>query len=117
MSPVDPSLRATIEASYEDRSRLSAPESRAAVEKAMALLDGGHLRVAERGPEGEWVTHAWVKQAILLYFGLRGMEKTNAGPIEFCDKIPLKKGLEEAGVRVVPGGIVRYGAFLEKGAI
>src|SRR5688572_29571386 len=116
MSPVDP-LRAIIEAAYEDRSRLADPQTRAAVEKTIALLDRGEIRVAERRPEGEWVTHAWVKQAILLYFAVRGMETTSAGPIEFYDKIPLKKGLDKAGVRVVPGGIVRYGAFVESGAI
>jgi 2,3,4,5-tetrahydropyridine-2-carboxylate N-succinyltransferase len=117
MSPVDPTLRATIEAAYEDRSRLAEPQTRAAVEKAISLLDQGEIRVAERRPEGEWVTQAWVKEAILLYFAIRGMDTTSAGPIEFHDKIPLKKGLDKAGVRVVPGGIVRYGAFLESGAI
>jgi 2,3,4,5-tetrahydropyridine-2,6-dicarboxylate N-succinyltransferase len=117
MSPVDPTLRATIEAAYEDRARLADPPTRAAVEKTISLLDRGEIRVAERRPEGEWVTHAWVKQAILLYFAVRGMDTTSAGPIEFHDKIPLKKGLDKAGVRVVPGGIVRYGAFLESGAI
>jgi 2,3,4,5-tetrahydropyridine-2,6-dicarboxylate N-succinyltransferase len=117
MSSADPSLRASIEATYEDRSRMSGAESRAAIEKVIALLDRGELRVAERRPEGEWLTHAWVKQAILLYFALRGMEKLEAAPFEFHDKIPLKKDLDQAGVRVVPGGVVRYGAFLEKGAI
>ena len=117
MSSADPSLRALIEATYEDRSRISAAESRAALEKTIALLDRGELRVAERRPEGEWVTHAWVKQAILLYFALRGMDKMVAAPFEFYDKIPLKKDLDQAGVRVVPGGVVRYGAFLERGAI
>jgi 2,3,4,5-tetrahydropyridine-2-carboxylate N-succinyltransferase len=117
MSSADPSLCASIEATYEDRSRMSDADSRATIEKVIALLDRGELRVAERRPEGEWVTHAWVKQAILLYFALRGMEKLSVGPYEFHDKIPLKKDLDRAGVRVVPGGVVRYGAFLEKGAI
>jgi 2,3,4,5-tetrahydropyridine-2-carboxylate N-succinyltransferase len=117
MSSIDPSLRAVIEATYDDRSRMALPESRAAIEKTIAHLDSGELRVAERRPEGEWVTHAWVKQAILLYFALRGMEKVSIGPYEFHDKIPLKKDLDAAGVRVVPGGVVRYGSFLEKGAI
>ena len=77
------------------------------------------LRVASppSEPGGEWTTHAWVKQAILLYFALRGMETIEVGPFEFHDKIPLKKDLDEAGVRVVPPGVVRYGAFLEPGAI
>jgi 2,3,4,5-tetrahydropyridine-2-carboxylate N-succinyltransferase len=117
MSSIDPSLRTVIEATYDDRSRMALPESRAAIEKTIALLDRGELRVAERRPEGEWVTHAWVKQAILLYFALRGMEKLTLGPYEFHDKIPLKRDLDAAGVRVVPGGVVRYGSFLEKGAI
>jgi 2,3,4,5-tetrahydropyridine-2-carboxylate N-succinyltransferase len=63
------------------------------------------------------VTHAWIKQAILLYFALRKMEVIEAGPFEFHDKIPLKHGLDAAGVRVVPPGTVRYGAFLEPGVI
>jgi 2,3,4,5-tetrahydropyridine-2-carboxylate N-succinyltransferase len=58
-----------------------------------------------------------VKQAVLLYFALRKMEKVEVGPFEFHDKIPLKKRLDEQGVRVVPPGVVRYGAFLEPGAI
>jgi 2,3,4,5-tetrahydropyridine-2-carboxylate N-succinyltransferase len=117
MSSVDSALPGVIEAAYEDRARLSSPETRAAVEKTIALLDRGELRVAARRSDGEWETHAWVKQAILLYFALRGMEKMTAGPYEYYDKIPLKKDLEAAGIRVVPGGVVRYGSFLEKGAI
>jgi len=58
-----------------------------------------------------------VKQAILLYFGVAQLEATEAGPLSFYDKIPLKKGLEQAGVRVVPPGTVRYGAFIERGAV
>src|SRR5262249_9898699 len=59
----------------------------------------------------------WLKQAILLYFRLRGAETTTLGPFEFHDKIPLKKGFAAAGVRVVPHGICRYGAFLEPGVV
>jgi 2,3,4,5-tetrahydropyridine-2-carboxylate N-succinyltransferase len=117
MSSADPSLSAAIEAAYEDRTRMSASETKAAIEKTISLLDRGELRVAERTEKGEWVTHAWVKQAILLYFALRGMDKVTVGPYELHDKIPLKKDLDAAGVRVVPGGVVRYGSFLEKGAI
>jgi 2,3,4,5-tetrahydropyridine-2-carboxylate N-succinyltransferase len=58
-----------------------------------------------------------VKQAILLYFALRGMEAMTVGPFEFHDKIPLKKGLAAQNVRVVPPGVVRYGAFCEPGVI
>jgi 2,3,4,5-tetrahydropyridine-2-carboxylate N-succinyltransferase len=117
MSPVDPSLRTTIEAAFADRSLLADPAVRAAVEQTILYLDQGELRVAEQRPGGEWFTNAWVKEAILLYFAIQGMQRMEVGPFEFYDKIPLKKNLHEAGVRVVPPGVVRYGAFLEKGAI
>ena len=117
MAAVDPSLSAVIEAAFADRARLSEPETRAAIEAAVLHLDRGELRVAERGADGVWVTHAWVKQAILLFFAIRGMQRIEVGPFEFYDKIPLKKNLDAAGVRVVPPGVVRYGAFLEPTAI
>jgi 2,3,4,5-tetrahydropyridine-2-carboxylate N-succinyltransferase len=66
-------LRAKIEEAFADRTKLeSAPYARA-VEETLALLDRGELRVAERVGDA-WTTHAWVKQAILLYFALRKME-------------------------------------------
>ncbi len=117
MNTLDPHLRPTIEAAFNKRTLLSEPATKAAIQKTIELLDQGKLRVAERQPNGEWITHAWVKQAILLYFGIQGMQRIEVGPFEFYDKIPLKKNLDEAGVRVVPPGVVRYGAFLEKGAI
>jgi len=93
----------------------------------LELVDQGKLRVASRDEAstmgttppnpGTWEVHAWVKEAILLYFALRGMERMEVGPFEFHDKIPLKHGLDRAGVRVVPPGTVRYGAFLEASAI
>ncbi|HEU4410525.1 MAG TPA: 2,3,4,5-tetrahydropyridine-2,6-dicarboxylate N-succinyltransferase [Polyangiaceae bacterium] len=110
------SLRPLVEAAFEDRSLLAQAEHRAAVEAAMAGLDGGSLRVAEPGAEG-WRVHAWVKQAILLYFALRPAERLEAGPFEYFDKIPLKGGYGAAGVRAVPGAIVRYGAHVEAGAV
>jgi len=117
MSTPDSSLQSAIEAAFTDRSKLSDGATRAAIEETIARLDRGELRVAERSAEGEWLTNAWVKQAILLYFAIQGMQRIEIGPFEFYDKIPLKKNLHEAGVRVVPPGVVRYGAFLEKGAI
>ncbi len=99
------SLQAAVEARDPD-----------AIREAVARLDRGELRVAEK-VDGEWVVHAWVKQAILGFFGVAQMQVHEVGPFEFHDKIPLKKGLAAAGVRVVPPGTVRYGAFLEKGAI
>lgn len=87
-----------------------------AVEAVIAALDAGELRVAEKAG-GEWQVNAWIKEAILLYFRQRQMEPSEAGPLHFYDKIPVKSHLAEAGVRVVPPGTVRYGAFIERGAI
>jgi 2,3,4,5-tetrahydropyridine-2-carboxylate N-succinyltransferase len=110
-------LRPLVEAAYQDRALLQDPAHRDAVLSTVALLDQGAVRVAFRDASGIWQTHAWVKEAILLYFAVRGMERIEVGPFEFHDKIPLKHGLDKAGVRVVPPGVVRYGAFLEAGAI
>jgi 2,3,4,5-tetrahydropyridine-2,6-dicarboxylate N-succinyltransferase len=110
-----------IEAAYRDRALLGDPLYVAAIQGVIAALDAGELRVAtppkpdDEG--GEWTTHAWVKEAILLYFAIQKMETLEVGPFEFHDKIPLKKGLAARGVRVVPPGTVRYGAFLEQGVI
>jgi 2,3,4,5-tetrahydropyridine-2-carboxylate N-succinyltransferase len=109
-------LQPIVEAAFADRSRLTDPAVRSAVEETVALLDRGELRVAEKVGDA-WVVHAWIKQAILLYFGIRGMERIEVPPFEYHDKVPLKHGLDAAGVRVVPPGVVRYGAFLERGAI
>ena len=91
-------------------------EYRQAVEDTIEGLDGGRLRVAEK-QNGQWLVNTWVKQAILLYFAVAEMKVFEVGPFEFYDKIPLKKNLKEAGVRVVPPGTARRGSFLEAGAI
>ena len=117
----DPStLRPLVEAAFRDRSLLEEPPYAAAVRAAVAFLDGGELRVAEPGPDGaDWTVNAWVKEAILLFFAISKMSPESAGPLGFHDKIPIKSAeeLARAGVRVVPPGTVRYGAFLERGAI
>jgi 2,3,4,5-tetrahydropyridine-2-carboxylate N-succinyltransferase len=110
-------LRPLIEAAYHDRSLLHDPAYEAAVLRTIDLLNEGQIRVAERTEAGDWMTHAWIKEAILLYFAVRRMQRIEVGPFEFHDKIPLKRGLEEAGVRVVPPGVVRHGAHLEAGVI
>ncbi|HVK70721.1 MAG TPA: 2,3,4,5-tetrahydropyridine-2,6-dicarboxylate N-succinyltransferase [Polyangium sp.] len=111
------SLAPLVSAAFADRSLLKDPAHERAVLQTIDALDGGALRVAEPVSEGNWVTHAWVKQAILLYFAVQKMSVMEAGPLEFHDKIPLKRGFDAAGVRVVPPGAVRYGAFLEAGVI
>jgi 2,3,4,5-tetrahydropyridine-2,6-dicarboxylate N-succinyltransferase len=86
------------------------------VEEAIRLLDQGEVRVAER-QDDNWVVNEWAKKAILLYFRLRKVEPVDAGPIRFLDKIPLKSDFAERGVRVVPGGVARYGSFLSPGVV
>ncbi len=111
--------RPLVEEAFADRALLENDNHRNAVSMTVHSLNEGALRVATPPgtPNGEWTVNAWLKQAILLFFAMRKMEKIEVGPFEFYDKIPLKKGLEAAGVRVVPPGVVRYGAFLERGAI
>src|ERR1019366_10112856 len=102
-------LEPLVSAAFADRALLKDSRHADAVRQTLALLDAGKLRVAEKLPEG-WKVHAWVKEAILLYFTLAEMKVMEVGPFEFYDKVPLKRGLEAAGVRVVPPGTVRYGA-------
>jgi 2,3,4,5-tetrahydropyridine-2-carboxylate N-succinyltransferase len=119
MDDLERELRPWIDAAAADRALLADRLTARAIEDTVAALDRGALRVATP-PEvegGEWTTNAWVKQAILLYFAIRKMEATTVGPFEFHDKIPLKKNYAAQGVRIVPPGVVRFGAFLESGTI
>jgi 2,3,4,5-tetrahydropyridine-2-carboxylate N-succinyltransferase len=105
-----------IERMWDDRSLLSVPEYREAVEWVIGELDGGRLRVAE--PVGDdWMVNEWIKKAVLLYFPIRKMETMEAGPLEFHDKIPLKRNYAAQGIRVVPHAIARYGSYLAPGVI
>lgn len=111
----DSQLRARIEAAYENRDTID-ETARADVHEVIARLDRGELRVCEK-IDGTWTTHAWIKEAILLYFAFAEMKVIEAPPFEYFDKIPLKKNLQEQGVRVVPPGTIRYGAFVERGVV
>ena len=94
------------------------PSVRDAVEQAIAWLDAGHVRVANPPADGaDWTVNAWVKQAVLMYFGLRPMEAMNAGVFHWHDKIPLKTNHAAIGVRAVPPATVRRGSFVEPGAV
>jgi 2,3,4,5-tetrahydropyridine-2-carboxylate N-succinyltransferase len=104
-------LRARIEELWEGGGLDPAP-----VEEAIALLDAGELRVAERR-DGDWVVNEWAKMAILLYFRLRKVEPMEVGGLRFLDKIPVKQDYAERGVRVVPPGVARYGSFLSEGVV
>jgi len=109
-------LQARIHEAYQDREQLQRPAARAAVERAMALLDRGEIRTAEPGPDG-WTVHAWVAEAINLYFAIAEMREWEVPPFTYHDKIPLKSNHAEAGVRVVPPGTARYGSFLGRGVV
>jgi 2,3,4,5-tetrahydropyridine-2-carboxylate N-succinyltransferase len=111
--------RTTIDEGWSGRRPLEDASLRGAVEGTLAALDCGDIRVASPPgtPGGAWTTHAWIKEAILLYFRMRVSEPVFAGDLEFFDKVPLKRGLAAAGVRVVPPGVARYGSFLEQGVI
>jgi 2,3,4,5-tetrahydropyridine-2-carboxylate N-succinyltransferase len=112
-----PELRAQVEAILQDRALLQKEHARA-VREVVYRLDRGELRVAEPsgGPE-RWIVHGWIQQSISLYFAIAPLETYQAGDLEFHDKVPPKRGLAATGVRVVPPGVVRYGAHVEKGAI
>lgn len=108
------SLQPLIERAFADRALLKDETHARAVFDTLAALDRGELRVATRGDDG-WTVHPWIKQAILLYFSLRAIEPMSAGALQFNDKIPVKT--PPPGVRVVPPGTVRYGAYVAPGAI
>ncbi len=105
-----------VEQAWADRSLLQKKEVQDVVCELVDQLDKGLLRVAS--PDGDqWVVHEWVKMAVVLYFPIRKMEVTEVGPFSFHDKIPLKKGFDRLGVRVVPHAIARYGSFLDEDVV
>jgi len=109
-------MREIIEAAWGNRSLLENPETQATIRKVIDQLDEGILRVAE--PNGSnWTVNEWVKKAVVLYFPIQKMETLQAGPLEFHDKIPLKKGYQQKGIRVVPHAVARQGAYISKGVI
>jgi 2,3,4,5-tetrahydropyridine-2-carboxylate N-succinyltransferase len=120
-------LQTRIEALVADPAAVRGKKGKA-VDEVIAALDEGLLRVAEFDGES-WITHGWIKQAILLYFAR--MDSEHVGPDcakqdaarcrefspTYYDKVPTKRNYKKLGVRCVPGGIARYGSFLGRGAI
>jgi 2,3,4,5-tetrahydropyridine-2-carboxylate N-succinyltransferase len=86
------------------------------VEKMIAALDRGEVRVAEP-VDGEWRVNEEAQEAILEYFRQRRMEPQEVGPFEYHDKIPLKRDYKRLGVRVVPPAVARYGSYLSPGVV
>jgi 2,3,4,5-tetrahydropyridine-2-carboxylate N-succinyltransferase len=112
-------LQRRVEEAWEERGLLrSGTDHSDAVITVVGLLDRGEIRAAEPAPEGsDWVVRAWVQKAVVLFFSVAEMRVHELGPFEYHDKVPLKRGLEAAGVRVVPPGVARHGSFLERGVV
>jgi 2,3,4,5-tetrahydropyridine-2,6-dicarboxylate N-succinyltransferase len=119
-------LQTVIDQAWEDRTTLSpasAPkETVDAVESVIADLNKGRIRVAEKY-NGEWITHQWIKKAVLLSFRLKDNKLVNAGDLAFFDKVDTKfahlseEQVRAAGVRIVPPAVARRGAYLAKGVV
>jgi 2,3,4,5-tetrahydropyridine-2-carboxylate N-succinyltransferase len=109
-------MKEIIESAWEDRSLIQDTDIQKTIRNVIAQLDEGKLRVAEPSPEG-WTVNEWVKKAVVLYFPIQKMETLEAGPLEFHDKIPLKTGYQEKGIRVVPHAVARHGAYISNGVI
>jgi 2,3,4,5-tetrahydropyridine-2,6-dicarboxylate N-succinyltransferase len=109
-------LKTKIEAAWNDRALLKDETYSNAIREVIEEVDKGRLRVAE--PKGnDWVVNEWVKQSILMYFGIQQMQTWELAPFEFHDKMLLKSGYAELGVRAVPHAVARYGAYLAKNVV
>lgn len=109
-------LQQTIEQAWENRELLKDETTQNAIREVINLLDAGTLRVAQP-IEGGWQVNEWVKKAVVLYFPIQKMETFEVGIFEYHDKMPLKRGYAEKGIRVVPHAVARHGAYIAKGVI
>jgi len=109
-------LQTKILAAWNDRALLKDETYSNAVRAVIEEVDKGRLRVAEP-TENDWVVNEWVKQAILMYFGIQQMQTWELAPFEFHDKMLLKSGYDDLGVRAVPHAVARYGAYLAKNVV
>jgi 2,3,4,5-tetrahydropyridine-2,6-dicarboxylate N-succinyltransferase len=106
-----------IEKAWEDRNLLRDAEVVNHIEAVVEKLDRGEVRVAEPDGMGDWKVNDWVKKAVIMYFPIKQMHTYEVGPLEFHDKIPLKRRYAQLGVRVVPHAIARHGSYLAPGVI
>ncbi|MCQ8128811.1 2,3,4,5-tetrahydropyridine-2,6-dicarboxylate N-succinyltransferase [Methylomonas rivi] len=119
-------LETIINDAFENRAEISpasvSAEIRAAVNQALEMLDKGQARVAEK-KDGDWVTNQWLKKAVLLSFRINENKVIESGDVRYYDKVPTKFGqyseddFAQAGVRVVPNAVARYGSYVALGAI
>lgn len=112
-------LKSAVEQAWADRTLLSDPEVQSAIREVIELIDKGRLRTAEPvDPEKSlWQVNEWVKKAVILYFPIQPMRTMHGGELEWYDKMELKHGFQELGVRAVPHAVSRYGAYIAPGAI
>ncbi|MGN0092230.1 MAG: 2,3,4,5-tetrahydropyridine-2,6-dicarboxylate N-succinyltransferase [Alistipes sp.] len=112
-------LKSIVERAWNDRTLLDNDEIRAAIRATVDAVDKGELRCAEPvdAERSEWQVNEWVKKAIILYFPICKMRTIRAGELEWYDKIDLKHDYDRLGVRVVPHGMARYGAYIASGAV
>lgn len=109
-------LQQIIEEAWDNREMLQEPDVQKVIRQVIDLLDAGTVRVAEPTDSG-WQVNEWIKKAVVLYFPIQKMETLEAGIFEYHDKIPLKKGYKEKGIRVVPHAVARHGAYISPGTI
>lgn len=111
-----PSLQQSIESAWENRELLKQASTREAIGEVVELLDKGKLRCAEPTADG-WQVNDWVKKAVILYFPIREMKTIELPPFEYHDKMRIKTDYKAQGVRVVPPGTARYGAYIAPGVV
>ena len=110
------SLQNLILEAWSNRDLLKETTYSDAVRAVIEDVDKGRLRVAS--PEGDkWVVNEWVKQAILMYFGIQQMQTWELPPFEFYDKMLLKSNYKELGVRAVPPAVARYGSYIASSVV
>lgn len=112
-------LKSTVEQAWADRTLLSDPGVQRVIREVIELIDKGRLRTAEPvDPEKSlWQVNEWVKKAVILYFPIQPMRTMHGGEVEWYDKMELKHGFQDLGVRAVPHAVSRYGAYIAPGAI
>lgn len=110
-------LKKIIETYWSYKKEWNNDNVKIAVAEIMSKLDNGEIRVSNLNEKKEWITHQWIKKAILMFFYHQEMKTIELGPLEFYDKIPLKKNYELNKIRVVPTAIARYGSYISPGVI
>ncbi|MBL8320394.1 MAG: 2,3,4,5-tetrahydropyridine-2,6-dicarboxylate N-succinyltransferase [Burkholderiaceae bacterium] len=120
-------LQSLIDLAWEGRAALNPanadPKIREAVDRTVADLNAGRIRVAERQGVGQWTVNQWVKKAVLLSFRLADNHVVRAGDLSYFDKVPTKfahvseEAMRETGIRVVPPAVARRGSYIAKNVV